>query len=169
VKKPLLEPFQCKIQAYDPWLPDTYLEELDVIPVSLEKLLETSKFIFVLAVPSAENKEFITRQLMERIQENSVLILLSRAHVIDFNALIDLVNQSRFKAAIDVYPIEPLPKNHPVRNAKNVILTPHLAGSALQARRNIGHMVVADVEAIISGSSLRNLQIAQPDIVNRYE
>ncbi len=166
--KPLLDPFHCKIQAYDPWLPKSYLKKQGVASVSLETLLETSKFIFVLAIPSAENKALLSRELLLKIQKDSILILLSRAHLIDFDALIEFTNENRFKAAIDVYPIEPLPKDHPVRRAKNVILTPHLAGSALQARRNIGRMVTDDIEAMLLGLPPMNLQTAQLELMHRF-
>jgi phosphoglycerate dehydrogenase-like enzyme len=167
--KPLLEPFGCRIQAYDPWLPSSYLRKQGVSSVTLETLLETSKFIFVLAVPSAENKALLSREMLQKIQSDSFLILLSRAHLIDFDALIELTNENRFKAAVDVFPLEPLPKEHPVRKAKNIIFTPHLAGSAIQARRNIGRMVADDVEAILSGIPPMNLQVAQQELVKRFD
>jgi phosphoglycerate dehydrogenase-like enzyme len=167
--KPLLEPFRCKIQAYDPWLPSSYLKNQGVSSVSLESLLETSKFIFVLAIPSAENKALLSREMLRRIQSDSILILLSRAHLIDFDALIEFTNENRFKAAVDVFPVEPLPKDHPVRKDKNIIFTPHMAGSALQARRNIGRMVTDEVEALLSGLPPMSLQGAQPELVKRFD
>jgi phosphoglycerate dehydrogenase-like enzyme len=166
--KPLLDPFRCKIQAYDPWLPISYLKKQGVSSVSLEHLLKTSKIIFVLAVPSAENKALLSREMLKNIQNDAILILLSRAHLIDFDALIEFTNENRFKAAVDVFPIEPLPKGHPVRKAKNMIITPHLAGSALQARRNIGRMVTDDVEAISMGLPPMNLQVAQQELINHF-
>ena len=66
--RPLLAPFGCTIQVYDPWLPESYLREQGVEPVSLERLLETSRVIYVLAIPSAENRAMLDRAMLERIQ-----------------------------------------------------------------------------------------------------
>ncbi|MFN8445651.1 MAG: NAD(P)-dependent oxidoreductase, partial [Caldilineaceae bacterium] len=54
--RPLLAPFRCKVQVYDPWLPKRYLERQGVKSVGLEELLYTSHVVYVLAVPSASNR-----------------------------------------------------------------------------------------------------------------
>ena len=112
---PLLTPFNVTISAYDPWLGAGYLRRQGVEPMPLEQLLATSRFIFVLAVPSSENRAMLTRELLELIPRNAVLILASRAHVVDFDALTELVLAGRFKLATDVFPVEPLPADHPIR------------------------------------------------------
>ena len=66
--------------------------------------MATSKFIFVMAVPSTENQAMLSRELLELIQPNAVLILASRAHVIDFDAATEMVLAGRFKLATDVFP-----------------------------------------------------------------
>ncbi len=167
--KPLLAPFGCPILAYDPWLPPTYLANQGVTPVDLHTLLEMSKVIFVLAIPSAENKALLDREHLARIQQDAVFVLISRAHVVDFHALTDLVTAGRFRAAIDVFPQEPLPLDHAIRQAPNVILSAHLAGSVPKDLRNIGRMVVDDLEAMIAGLPPLAMQVAQPEIVYRLE
>ena len=54
--KPLIDPFGCPIQVYDPWLTDAYLRKQNVVPTDLDTLLSTSRVIFVLAVPTASNR-----------------------------------------------------------------------------------------------------------------
>jgi phosphoglycerate dehydrogenase-like enzyme len=103
-----------------------------------------------------------------------VLVLISRDHVVDFEALTDLVLQGRFKAAIDVFPTEPLPADHPIRNAPGAALSAHRAGSVREGLWEIGRMVVDDLEAIIRNLPPQRLQVAQPELVrrlrvNRYE
>ena len=137
-------------------------------PLPLEQLLASSKFIFVLAVPSRENRAMLTRDLLELIPQNAVLILSSRAHVVDFDALTDLVLAGRFKLATDVFPIEPLPADHPVRGAEGALLSAHRAGSVAQGMADLGEMVVDDLEAVIQGLPPRRLQIAEPELSMRY-
>lgn len=167
--KPLLAPFGCRILAYDPWLPQSYLASQGVTPVDLNTLLENSKTIFVLAIPSAENKALLDRERLACIQQDAVFVLISRSHVVDFEALTEMVMAGRFRAAIDVFPQEPLPLDHPIRQAPNVILSAHLAGSVPKELRAIGRMVVNDIEALLAGLPPLEMQVAQPEIVYRLE
>lgn len=163
--KPLLDPFHCHFQAFDPWLPDHFLRNQGVLPVSLDELLSSSKVIFVFAIPTQENKAMLDRNLLNKIQKGTILALMSRAYVVDFDALTDCVNERRFKAVIDVFPQEPLPKDHPIRNAPGVILSAHRAGSVERDLRLIGHMAVDDLFAMISGLPPTEMQLAQPELV----
>ena len=163
----LLAPFNCKLHAYDPWLPDTHLEQQGIIPMGLEELLQTCDVSFVLAIPTQENKELLTREKLEQIKPGAVLVLASRSHLVDFDALIELANAGRFRATIDVYPQEPPPLNHPVRETENTVLTCHMAGAIDHALYNIGNMVTDDVEAITAGLPPIRMQVAHPELIAR--
>lgn len=167
--KPLLAPFRCRILAYDPWLPATYLAQQGVTPATLEEVLSQTRVIFVLAIPSAENRALLDRAKLELIQPGAVLALISRAHLVDFDALTDLLMQQRFKAAIDVFPVEPLPKDHPIRHAPGVVLSAHRAGSVERDLQLIGRMAVDDIEAMAAGLPPMAMQPAQPEIIFRLE
>ena len=162
---PLLAPFQCPIKVYDPWLTDAYLETRGVIPSDIETLLATSRIVFVLAVPTASNRALLSRDLLSLIRQDSVLVLLSRSHVVDFDALTEMIIEGCFRAAVDVFPEEPLPTDHPIRKAPNVILSSHRAGAIDEALRNIGRLVVRDAEAICNGLVPREMQHAQPEFI----
>ena len=163
--KPLLAPFRCRIQVYDPWLPDRWLVRQGVEPVELDHLLMTSKVVYVLAVPSASNRAMLDRRRLELIQSNSLLVLISRAHLVDFDALTELLYERRFKAAIDVFPQEPLPEDHPIRSAPGVVLTAHHAGNVPEGKHEIGRMAVDDLEAILAGLPPMEMQVAQPEFI----
>jgi phosphoglycerate dehydrogenase-like enzyme len=165
--KPLLAPFRCRLQVYDPWLSDHYLRDQGVIPVDLDTLLSTSRVIFVLAIPSAENKAMLDRSRLELIQKNAVFVLISRAHVVDFDALLELVSAGRFRAAIDVFADEPVPADDPVRGTPGTVLSAHRGGHLPGDSCAIGRMVVNDLEAIIHGLPPMQMQSAQPEIISR--
>jgi phosphoglycerate dehydrogenase-like enzyme len=166
--KPLLAPFRCRIVAHDPWLSEGVLRSEGVHPVDLAELFATSRVIFVLAVPTTENRAVITRELLELIRPDAVFALISRAHAVDFDALTELVLAGRFRAAIDVFPIEPLPLDHPIRTAPNVVLAAHRAGSVLEGLWEIGRMVVDDLDAVTRGLPPQRLQVGHPELVRRY-
>jgi len=165
--RPLLAPFGCPVSVYDPWLGEGYLRSQGVEPVSLEQLLRGSQVLFVLATPTAENQALLSRAMLEQIQPGAVLVLISRAHVVDFDALTEFVLQGRFKAAIDVFPAEPLPAVHPIRQAEGAVLSAHRAGSVKEGLWELGRMVVDDLEAIVRDLPPQRLQVAQPELVGR--
>jgi phosphoglycerate dehydrogenase-like enzyme len=164
----LLTPFRCELVAYDPWLTDAYLSSEGLEPVSLERLLETSRVIFVLATPTTENAALLSRELLELIERRAALVLVSRAHVVDFDALTELVLDGRFKAAIDVFPEEPVERDHPIRRAEGAVLSAHRAGVVREALHEIGERVVDDLEALVRGLPPRRLQVAEPELASRY-
>jgi len=165
---PLLMPFRCRFLAFDPWLTDSYLRSQGIEPVPLEQLLSVSQVIFVLAAPTVENRALLSRELLERITPGAVVVLINRAHVVDFDALTELVSAGRFKAAIDVFPTEPLAEDHPMRQVEGAVLSAHRAGSVTEGLWEIGTMVVDDLEAIARGLPPQRLQAAQPELIARY-
>ncbi len=163
--KPLLEPFGCPIQVYDPWLTDAYLRRQGVTPVDLDTLMATSRILFVLAVPTSSNRALLDREKLNLIRQDAAFILLSRSHVVDFDALTELVLAGRFLAGIDVFPQEPLPKDHPIRKASHAVLSAHRAGANREGLLNIGRMVADDIEAICSDRVPMAMQVAQPEYI----
>ncbi|MEM7531703.1 MAG: NAD(P)-dependent oxidoreductase [Chloroflexota bacterium] len=165
--RPLLAPFRCPVRVYDPWLPDRYIRERGCTPASLEEVLSTSRVIFVLAIPSNENKAMLNRELLSLIRPDAVFALISRAHMVDFDALTELLHERRFRAVIDVFPQEPIAKDHPIRTAPNTILSAHRAGTVWDDMHLIGRMVVDDLESMLAGLPPTKMQVAQPEIVYR--
>jgi len=164
----LLEPFGCEVLAYDPWLTDAYLEHERVVPTPLEELLAGASVIFVLATPTSENEALLSHRLLEVVAPDAVLVLVSRAHVVDFEALTELVLAGRFRVAIDVYPSEPFAPEHPIRSAENAVLSPHRAGLVQEALWELGRMVVDDLQAIVRGLPPKRMQAAEPELATRY-
>ncbi len=165
--RPLLAPFRCELAAYDPWLPDHYLTDFGIKPMPLDALLETCDVTFVLAIPTSENRALLTAERLSKVKQGAVLVLASRSHLVDFEALLRLADAGRFRATIDVYPEEPVPADAPVRETENTILTCHMAGAIDHALFEIGRRVVDDVEAIAAGLPPLRMQNAEPELIAR--
>lgn len=161
----LLAPFDCSVKAYDPWLTDTFLRRQGVEPVDLDTLLATSRVIFVLATPTSSNQALLAADKLDLIPGDAVLVLLSRAHVVDFDALTERLLAGRFRAAIDVFPEEPISPDHPIRRASHAVLSSHRAGAISEGLRSIGRLVADDLEALCSGRVPQMMQVAQPEFV----
>lgn len=164
---PLLQPFGVELVGFDPWRTTRFIESLGVIPAELSVLLETSDVIFALAIPSTENRSFLDEARLRLIQQHAVFVLISRSHVVDFEALTKLLYENRFRAAIDVFPQEPLDETHPIREAPNVLLSAHRAGSIIGDSNLIGDYVVDDLEALVQGLPPWRMQRAEHELVHR--
>jgi phosphoglycerate dehydrogenase-like enzyme len=147
----LLGPFRCPVKVYDPWVPDLLIERAGAQPAALDDVLATSKVIFVFAAVTAENEGFLSREKLGLIGRGSILLLMSRAAIVDFDALTDLVAAGSFKAATDVFPEEPVASRDPVRDLEGMLLSPHRAGGIREAFLQIGRLVVTDLELILQG------------------
>ncbi len=83
----LLTGFRAKIRVYDPWLPPSILLDNGVEPASLDAVLASSDYVFVVASVTSENQGFLGADAFARMRKGAAFILLSRAGVVDFPAL----------------------------------------------------------------------------------
>lgn len=164
----LIRPFNNEVLAYDPWLPDAVLRDAGTTPASLEKTLRESQFIFVFATATEANQHLLDAAALDLIRDNARIILVSRANVVDYDALLERLSAGRFYAGIDVWPVEPVPADSPFRSLENVLLSPHRAGGIPEAFHSIGDMVNDDLELLVAGLAPVRLQAAAPELVSRY-
>jgi len=163
----LLEPFRCRVRVYDPWLADRWLAQFGVTPSSLDDVLAASRILFVLAGVTAENQAMIGKRELDRMPKGACLVLVSRASLVDFDALTAKVRQGDICAALDVFPQEPVPRKHPLRGLDSVILSAHRAGSLSSSYRLMGEMLVDDLAQILRGLPPLRLQRAERETVAR--
>lgn len=163
----LLAPFRNPVMVYDPWLPADVIRAHDCRPAELDEVLSRSRVIFVFASVTTENQGFLGQRELELIQPGSAFLLMSRAAVVDFPALLRQVESGRIKAAIDVFPEEPVPASHPVRRLEGAILSAHRTGGMPEALHQIGRMTVGDAELILRGLPPVLCRRADPSIARR--
>jgi phosphoglycerate dehydrogenase-like enzyme len=162
---PLLRPFSCRIRAYDPWLPAEYIQTLGCEAAPLDEVLLSSRLIFVVAGVTSQNQGFLGAQQFSSMQEGAAVVLVSRAAVVDFDAMLDLAEKGHLHFATDVFPQEPLPRSHRARHTGNSILCAHQAGAMENAIKQIGKLVLADVELIVRGLPPILCKPAQPETI----
>lgn len=160
---PLLKPFGCIVSAYDPWVSDEILNALEIRPAGLDEILSESRFLFFLAGATTENAGFLDRQKLSRIQDDACVILASRAEIVAFSDFVQLAAAGRYRAAIDVFPEEPVAERSMLRDAPNILFTAHLAGGIEASYRRIRTIMLDDVGRILRGCPPRRMQPADPD------
>jgi D-3-phosphoglycerate dehydrogenase len=142
----LLQPFQCKILAHDILVFKEFYEEYQVAPVGLLQLLEESDVI-TLHLPLDDSTEnILSREKLEMIKKDAVLINLARGGLVDELALKETLLAKKLSgAALDVFEIEP-PVDTDFVNMKNVLVTPHIGGSTEEAILAMGMAAIEGLE-----------------------
>ncbi len=163
----LLTGFDVRIRAHDPWLPPSMLREAGVEPASLDEVLSQSDTVFCVASVTSENEGFLGAAHFDRMRRGASFILLSRAAVVDFDALIDAVRQQKIRVASDVFPEEPLPADHPVRMLPGFLHSAHRAGALDSAFREMGEMVLEDMDLMDRGLPPLRCKRAERETVSR--
>ena len=164
---PLLRPFSGDILVHDPWIHDSVLRGMQVTPVGRDELFARSQVLFILAATTTENQGAIGAQQLAAMRKGAVVVLASRAGVVDFDALLDAAASGHIRAAIDVYPDEPIPPEHRVRSTPNTVLGAHRAGNIPEIWTGMGEMVVDDLELILRGLPPQRCQRALLETVTR--
>jgi phosphoglycerate dehydrogenase-like enzyme len=162
---PLVAPFGCPVKAYDPWVSDHFMAGYGVTAASLDEVLSTSRVIAIFAGVTSENQGFLGRREFELIAPGSVVLLMSRAAVVDFPEFLAQVEAGRFRAATDVWPVEPAPADDPARKVEGLLLSPHRAGALPDSLFEIGRQTVADAELILRGLPPLSCRRAQRETV----
>ena len=157
----LMRPFAPQVSAFDPWLPRDIASAAGADLVALDDLMADSRCIIVVAAPSHENKGLIGAPEIAQMPKGALLVLISRAHLVDFDAVLDATQAGHIRAAIDVFPSEPVVADHPMRANPNLILSPHRAAAVAGGRQLIGQLILSDIAALMDGKTPAALQRAQ--------
>jgi phosphoglycerate dehydrogenase-like enzyme len=163
----LLVPFRTPVTVYDPWLPDDAILARDCRPAPLDELLATSRVVFVFASPTTENQGFIGAREFALMRPGSVFLLMSRASVVDFPAMLEAAQSGRIRVATDVFPDEPVPPGDPIRAADRLLFSAHRTGGMPEALHRIGKMMVGDAELVLRGLPPLLCRRADPGIAAR--
>jgi len=154
----LLEGFRPRLLVHDPWLPAATIAEEGCEATGLADLLERSDAVFLLAGVTKDNPGFIDAAALRRMRDGAILVLASRAAIVDFPALV--AEAGRLRIATDVFPQEPIPAGDPVRGSA-MLLSPHRAGGIPAAFHDMGERVLDDLALILAGLPPVRLQRAQ--------
>ncbi len=163
----LVRPFRNMVRVFDPWLPAEFVERLDCIPASLDEVLSESRVVFVFASVTSENEGFIGRREFALMPQGSAFLLMSRAAVVDFPAMLEAVDSGHIRAATDVFPEEPVPRADSVRKVDGLLLSAHRTGGTRDAFYALGSMAVADAELIMKGLPPQLCRRADPATASR--
>ncbi len=164
---PMLKPLAKEILVHDPWIHPSVLAEMNVTPVSLEDCFSRSTVVFLLAAVTTENQGKIGARYFRSMARGTIVVLASRAGIVNFDELLDAAADGHIRAAIDVWPEEPIAADHRARSTPNTLLQAHRAGNIPQIWPLMGHLVVDDIELILKNLPPQRCQKAQWETVSK--
>jgi D-3-phosphoglycerate dehydrogenase / 2-oxoglutarate reductase len=164
--------FEMEVSAFDPYVAEARFQGLRVSrAATLDALLAEVDVLTVHVPLTDETRGMIGRRELARLRPGTIVVNLARGGILDEDALVESLTRDRLGGAVlDVFAQEPLPAEHPLRSLRNVVLTPHIGASTLEAQRNVSVEVCAAVrDALLSGELSRSLNIAAVDGVSWSE
>jgi phosphoglycerate dehydrogenase-like enzyme len=150
--------FGMKVIAWSHNLTKEDCDKVDVQYVTSSELFQLSDILTIHTKLSDRTKNFIDKEKLETMKKDSLLVNTSRGPIIKEEDLLDaLKNKVIGCAALDVYDIEPLPKNHLLRSMTNVILTPHIGYVSSEAYEKFFEGYVLAIEAFLNGKPINKI------------
>lgn len=135
---------------------------------SLNELLNLADVVSLHVPETSSTKWMMAAEQFAQMKQGAILLNASRGTVVDIDALADALESKKLLgAAIDVFPVEPRSNDEefvsPLRAFDNVILTPHVGGSTLEAQENIG-IEVGDKLAQYSDNGTTTSSVNFPEV-----
>ncbi|OGO16610.1 MAG: hypothetical protein A2Y93_16600 [Chloroflexi bacterium RBG_13_68_17] len=140
-------------------LGDPRAEQADRLypPQALGSMVSLCDFVVVAVPLSADTRGMIGKTIFARMKPSAFLIDVSRGGVVDHGALIEALNEKRLAgAALDVYPLEPLPEGSPLWDMPGVIVSPHVAGASGQYYERATELFAENLQRYLTGRPLLN-------------
>ena len=150
--------FGMRVVAYDPYLSSARARSLQVeLFEELDELLPLADFITLHTPLTPETHRLLNTARLAKTKRGVRLINCARGGLIDEEALIESLGKGQVAAAaLDVFEKEPLPNDSPLRGIPNLILTPHLGASTVEAQESVGIEIAQGIRAALLEGTIRN-------------
>jgi phosphoglycerate dehydrogenase-like enzyme len=129
-----------------------------VHPISaLPGLLPEADVVILILPLTEETRGLVDAGFLQRMRDGALLVNVARGGVVDTDALVTALGTGRIRAALDVTDPEPLPADHPLWNAPNVLITPHVGGASSAMWPRAYAVVRAQLARFAAGEPLANV------------
>lgn len=157
--------FEMDVIAWSQNLTGERCAEVGVRLVGLDELLTTSDVITIHTVLSDRTRGLIGAGELAKMKPTAMLVNTSRGPIVEEAALITALRDGTIAGAgLDVYDVEPLPLDHPLRNLENTVITPHLGYVTDDNYRLYFDHAVEDIGAYLDGGPIR---VLNPDVLEK--
>jgi D-3-phosphoglycerate dehydrogenase / 2-oxoglutarate reductase len=140
----------ARVRAYDPFAEVT---EAEAAP--LQEVLESSDIVSLHVPLGDDTRELIDADVLQRMRRGAIVVNVSRGGLVDEVALAEALASGHIAGAgLDTFSAEPVPADHPLRDAPNTILTPHIAWRSNQSIGALQAGAVERVRLVLTGRPL---------------
>jgi D-3-phosphoglycerate dehydrogenase len=158
--------FGMKVIAWSQNLTPERAKEVGAELVSKDDLFRNADIVTIHLVLSDRSRGLVGVKELGSMKKTAHLVNTSRGPIVDEKALLDALNKKQIAGAgLDVFDVEPLPADHPLRRAPHVVMTPHLAGASRAVAERASRMVAAEAGRWLRGEA--PLHCANPDVLAR--
>jgi len=152
----IAQAFGMKVIAWSQNLTPEKCKEIGVGYVGKEDLFRQSDIITIHVVLSQRTRGLIGAKELGLMKPTAYIVNTSRGPIIEEAALLSALRENKIAGAgLDVFDVEPLPVDHPLRSMDKVVLTPHLGYVSIQNYRAYFAGVVEDIRAFLDGKPVR--------------
>ncbi|MBP8292170.1 MAG: phosphoglycerate dehydrogenase [Caldilineaceae bacterium] len=145
-----------RVIAYDPYVTAEYANQWGVTLVDVDTLVADADFITLHVPLTPQTRNLIDKERLARMKPTARLINVARGGIVNEQALAEAVTSGRIAgAALDVFANEPLEAESPLRQQPNIILTPHLGGSTIEAQEKVAEDVALQVLDVLADKPAR--------------
>jgi phosphoglycerate dehydrogenase-like enzyme len=123
----------------------------------LPQLLPVADVVVLIVPKTSETIGMVDAKFLSALPDGALLVNAARGPVVQTDALVAELQSGRLRAAVDVTDPEPLPADHPLWTAPNLLLTPHVAGSVLGLADRFVSLLAAQLRRYDSGEELQNV------------
>lgn len=148
---PMLRGVAGRITVYARTQQPARAAEMGFEYVDYDTLIQESDVVIVLAASTPETWGMLGEQQFAAMKADALLVNPGRSRLVDQDAMLRTLQAGNIRAALDVYDIEPLAADSPLRTLDNVVLLPHIAGASKQSRLLGGELVVTEIERYVRG------------------
>lgn len=154
----MLQPFHCKIKVYSRSISDEKLKQYNMERASLEEIFSTCDVISIHTAWNKHTEGMISKELIQSMKDNALIVNTARGRVIDEPALIEELKTGRIKAALDVFWQEPHPyEPGGLYDLDNCIIIPHEGGPTPDRYRHIAISIMNEVyDFLKNGAPLKS-------------
>jgi phosphoglycerate dehydrogenase-like enzyme len=127
----------------------------------LDDLLGLADIVVLIMPLTSETHHLFDARRLAKIKPGALLVNAGRGATIDTDALLDALRQKRIRAAIDVVDPEPLPPEHPLWSAPNLLLTPHIASDSARTMQRAFRLASEQAQRFARNQPLHNIVIGE--------
>ena len=126
----------------------------------LDKHLPSLDVVILILPLTAESKHLFNAKRLSLMKDGALLVNVARGPIVDTDALVKELNSGRITAAVDVTDPEPLPSDHPLWQAKGVLISPHVGGNTTAFEKRARKLIESQLNLLAEGKPLNNVIVA---------